>query len=176
MNAAVKSFLLVVCAGLALALGGAAPGAAAAKPCWRALIDDWYDGKIDNTYKPACYTQAIHHLPRDVIDYSNAASEIQSALLVVLRKNDDNNGGPPTAKPRDVTRNVQSSDESRQSKGEGHAQGIIVRTIKWFGPADAAAVPLPLVFLAGVALLLLAAAGGTLVNRRLQARRLPRQT
>jgi len=55
---------------------------------------------------------------------------------------------------------------------------VILRAIEWLGPSDAAAVPLPLLVLAGVAFLLLAAAGGSLLNRRLQARRLqpPPQT
>ena len=50
---------------------------------------------------------------------------------------------------------------------------MILRAVEWLGPSDAASVPLPLLILAGVAFLLLAAAGGSFVNRRLQERRLP---
>jgi len=42
-----------------------------------------------------------------------------------------------------------------------------------FSPTDAQSIPLPLLVLGGLALLLLAAAGATLVARRVQARRGP---
>ncbi len=41
----------------------AAPASAA--PCWRQLINDWYDGRIDRQYGCACYREAVHHLPED---------------------------------------------------------------------------------------------------------------
>ena len=157
----VKTFLaLTFCVSL-LALGVAAP-ASAAPPCWKALINDWYDGRIDETYPPACYTDAIQHLPQDVDTYSSAKDDIQRALLAVLRQG---RGDPPTYNPNAVT-------DPNGSSGAG-SKGIIIRAIEWLGPSNAGSVPLPLLILAGVAFLLLAAAGGSFVNRRLQARRLP---
>lgn len=170
MRAAVKSLLLVACAGLALALGAAAP-ASASTPCWRLLINDWFDGRIDKTYAPECYTQAIKHLPRDVDMYSGAKDDIHRAMLAALRQK---NGGPPSGQSSDpTTRNTQGNTEPGQTGPEGHSKGVILRAIEWLGPSDAASVPLPLLILAGVAFLLLAAAGGSFVNRRLQERRLP---
>jgi hypothetical protein len=166
MQAAVKSLLLVVLAGLALALGSAAP-ATAGIPCWKALINDWYDGKIDRTYPPKCYTAAIHHLPQDARDYTSAQADIQRALLASIRKNSGgggSDGGRTTANynPKDPYPDPEDS-----------SKGVILRAIEWLGPSNAAAVPLPLLILAGVAFLLLAAAGGSFINRRLQERRLP---
>jgi hypothetical protein len=43
------------------ALLSAAP--AAAEPCWRLVITDWSDGRIDNVYAPACYRAAIDKVP-----------------------------------------------------------------------------------------------------------------
>jgi hypothetical protein len=174
MRAAVKSLLLVAFAGLALAFGAAAPASAAA-PCWRTLINDWFDGRIDKTYAPECYTQAIKHLPRDVDMYSGAKDDIRRAMLAALRQGNGGNGGTPSGpQPTDpTTRNPQGNVQSPQTIPEGHSKGVILRAIEWLGPSDAASVPLPLLILAGVAFLLLAAAGGSFVNRRLQERRLP---
>jgi hypothetical protein len=168
MHAAVKSLLLVVSAGLVLAFGVASPAAASGTPCWKALINDWYDGQIDHTYPPSCYTEAIHHLPQDVTTYSSAKDDIERALLASIRQ--DRGGGNPTYDPN----NPPTGGASTGS--EGSSKGVILRTIEWLGPSNAASVPLPLLVLAGVAFLLLAAAGGSFVNRRLQERRPPPQT
>lgn len=158
----VKSFLALTFCASALALGVAAP-ASAAQPCWKALINDWYDGRIDQTYPPACYTEAIQHLPQDVDTYSSAKDDIQRALLAVLSHD---RGTPPSYDPNNPTGGASGSS------GSG-SKGIIIRAIEWLGPSNAGSVPLPLLILAAVAFLLLAAAGGSFVNRRLQARRLP---
>jgi hypothetical protein len=158
----VKSFLALTFCLSAFALGVSAP-ASAAPPCWKALINDWYDGRIDFTYPPSCYTEAIQHLPLDVDTYSSAKDDIQRALLAVLRQD---RGTAPSYDPHNPT------GGSSGSSGDG-SKGIIIRAIEWLGPSNAGSVPLPLLVLAGVAFLLLAAAGGSFVNRRLQARRLP---
>lgn len=174
MRAAVKSLLLVAFAGLALTLGAAAP-ASAAPPCWRTLINDWFDGRIDNTYAPECYTQAIKHLPRDVDMYSGAKDDIHRAMLAALRQGNGGNGGgtgePESTDP--TTRNAQGTSETPSTTQEAPSKGVILRAIEWLGPSDAGSVPLPLLILAGVAFLLLATAGGSFVNRRLHERRLP---
>jgi len=56
---------------------------------------------------------------------------------------------------------------------EESEKGVITRAIEWLGPSNAASGPLPLLILAGVAFLLLAAAGGSFLNRRFRERRLP---
>ena len=60
--------------------------AAAATPCWKALLNDWYDGRIDNTYALHCYTDALKHLPADVQTYSSAHDDIQRALQSAIAK------------------------------------------------------------------------------------------
>jgi hypothetical protein len=170
---AVKSLLLVIAAGLVLALGTAAP-AGAAVPCWKTLINDWYDGQIDRTYPPACYTAAVHHLPQDVSTYSSAKDDIERALLASVRQ--DRGGDPPTYDPRHPgggDGSASSGGGENNGASEGSSKGIITKAIEWLGPSNAASVPLPLLILAGVAFLLLAAAGGSFVNRRIQERRSP---
>jgi hypothetical protein len=160
----VKPFVALILCLSALALGVAAPPAhAAGVPCWKALINDWYDGRIDETYPTSCYTEAIQHLPQDVDTYSSAKDDIERALLASLRQDRRES---PTYDP------TQAAGGGTAGSDTG-SKGIIYRAIEWLGPSNADAVPLPLLILAGVAFLLLAAAGGSFVNRRFQARRLP---
>jgi hypothetical protein len=178
-RSAVKSFLLVISAAAVVALaglGGAAP-ASAAVPCWKALINDWFDGQIDHVYPVACYSQAIHHLPHDVEAYSSAKDDIQRAMLLAIRQ-EKNGGGTTTDSGNSSGGGSTSSggDSGSSSSGSGSdstQKGLITRAIEWLGPSNAASVPLPLLILAGVAFLLLAAAGGSFVSRRIQERRLP---
>ncbi|HEX7525649.1 MAG TPA: hypothetical protein VF327_05040, partial [Gaiellaceae bacterium] len=65
----------IVAAALFAAVVHASP-AAAATPCWKSLLNDWYDGRIDNTYAVHCYQDALHHLPADVQTYSSAHDDI----------------------------------------------------------------------------------------------------
>ena len=66
---------------LAAILAIAVSPAAAAKPCWQRLIDDYSDGRIDRTYPVACYSEALAHLPEDVRIYSSAEDDINRALV-----------------------------------------------------------------------------------------------
>ena len=77
----VTLFLLAAVA-LTLGLGaGVAPASAKGKPpCWKTLINDWYDGRIDGTYPIHCYREALQHLPTDVDTYSSARDDIKQAL------------------------------------------------------------------------------------------------
>ena len=168
---ALRSLLVVISAGFVLALGTAAP-ASAAVPCWKALINDWYDGQIDRTYPASCYTEAIQHLPRDVETYSSAKDDIKRALLASIRAEREGTRTTPTYDPNDPN-GTSGSSSGGDSGGEDSPKGIITRTIEWLGPSNAASIPLPLLILAGVAFLLLAAAGGRFIHRRVQDRRLP---
>ena len=74
--------LVATAAGLmALAATGTA---GAAPPCGSRLVDDWRDGRIDNTYPVACYRQALRQLPEDVRVYSSAQADITRALQTRL--------------------------------------------------------------------------------------------
>jgi hypothetical protein len=61
------------------------PSATAAAPCGDAVLLDWSDGRIDRTYAPACYRDALARLPEDLRAYSTAPEDIQRALLERVR-------------------------------------------------------------------------------------------
>ncbi len=58
----------------------------AATPCWKLLLNDWYDGRIDQTYPVHCYKDALKHLPSDVQTYSSAHDDILRALQSAITK------------------------------------------------------------------------------------------
>src|SRR5207248_5825715 len=76
--------LAVLATACAAVAASAAPGAAAT-PCWKLLLNDWYDGTISNVYPIPCYHDAIKHLPTDVQVYSSARDDILRALQQAVR-------------------------------------------------------------------------------------------
>ena len=142
-----------------------APASAAAS-CGRQVIDDWYDdGRVDGTYALHCYDDAIEILPRDVRDYSSAKDDIERALQAKLR-------GEP-APP--ATTDPSPDDEEPGGSPPGTPPG----TGGTDGPEvtpplgdSASSVPIPLLILAGLALLLVAGGSAGYVIRRLQSRRI----
>ena len=181
---------LVLLAALAGLLVTAAP-AGAASSCGRAVIDDWYeDGRVDGTYALHCYDDAIEILPRDVRDYSSAKEDIQRALQNRKR------GEPAPPATTDPT----PGDDGGSSSGGGSGgddggsatPGTATTPTETTGPADedsaeaggaidsetesASSIPIPLLILAGLALLLVLAGSAGYAIRRFQARRIPPQT
>ncbi len=171
---------LVLVAAFVALLAVASP-AAAAKSCGRAVIDDWYDdGRVDGTYALHCYDDAIEILPRDVRDYSSAKDDIQRALTNARRgepappATTDPTPGGGTTTPEDPDDPTETDSTGTPAEGSGdpptgnEAGGAI--------DADsdsASSVPIPLLILAGLALLLVIGGSAGYVIRRLQARRLP---
>ena len=172
--AAITLALLVLVAGLAAAAAMPSSAAAAGKPCWERVIDDWLDnGTIDKQYKAACYQQALKHVPEDLRDYSNITDAISAALSASLRGDSGNGNG-----------NGSSSGGGGSSSGSGNsdagksrvpqavpAQSIYDKGIHSLGTTKASSIPIPLLVLAGLGALLLVSAGGLAASKRIKARR-----
>ncbi len=154
-----KSFLATLAAVLSIA-AATAGSAAAAAPCWKTLINDWLDGRIDNVYKVACYQKAIEKVQTDAQIYSTAEDDFRRAMLSAFRHRDP--GGPTGS----ASGYVPSGQKKTGSKG------VIAQVLDWLGPNNAESIPLPLLVLAAISLLLLAAAAARVAVRKLQARRL----
>ena len=167
---------------LTTGLLGAGP-AAAAESCGKKVIDDWYaDGRVDGTYPPHCYDDAIEILPRDVRDYSSAKDDITRALQNRL----NNKPAPPAT--TDPTPGEEEPPPAKTTTTTTETPGgktdPPTKTTKSGDPGDreagppldtagADSVPVPLLVLGGLALLLAAAGSAGYVTRRLQARRVP---
>lgn len=177
---------------VSVALVAATP-AAAATPCGKRVIDDWYDnGRVDGSYPLHCYDDAIDALPRDVRDYSSAKDDIERALQNRLNgreappaQTDPSPSDPaPTTPPTPGPGGTGTDEDGNENEDE--EPGIPVDPTKsgddgggseaGAGDVDTASsdsVPVPLLVLAGLALLLVAAGSIGYLTRRLQARRLP---
>jgi hypothetical protein len=118
-----------------------------------------------------CYGDAIKHIPDDLAQYSSIIEDIQSARQQLLRSKKNlrqtqslkpTRGGAenPIRNPKAVT-----ADEPNRD--------LFTAAFNKVGPRNADSVPLPLIILAGLAMLLIAAGGAGLVARRLRARKLP---
>jgi hypothetical protein len=138
---ACAGILAVITAMLAMLAGTAT---AAAGPCEQKVLLDWSDnGRVDGMYPLRCYDGALTSMPSDLRDYTNASDAIQRALA------------------RATTRNASAGDEpSRVAAGTGMQLG---------GPGPSE-VPLPLIVLAGVSLLVLAAGSLGWIARRRRGR------
>ena len=162
-----------LCAGLAsVALLGAlaqpARAVSAGTPCWKLLLNDWYDGRIDGSYQRHCYNDALKHLPADVSTYSSAHDDILRALQSAIAKAraTGHTLGPntmikPPAGPKGGK--TGTTPQTGRKKGTGLADKL--------NPSSPSSLPVPLLILGGLALVLVAAGGAGLIAKRIQARR-----
>lgn len=170
MTAALKVLLraALVSAAVAAAFVHVQP-AAAATPCWKTLLNDWYDGRIDQTYAKHCYTDALKHLPADVSTYSSAREDIQRALQSAVAKRGGKLGPDaliPAQKPKPGSKKTVTSSRAGKPKDKG-----LTSLADKLNPGSATSLPLPLLVLGGLALVLVAAGGAGLVAKRIQSRR-----
>jgi hypothetical protein len=149
--------LVVGCAALAVF---ATPAAAAPPPCWKVLLNDWYDGHIDHTYAIPCYHQAIAHLPTDIKLYSNAKDDIQRALQAAIHP--PKGGGTTTTGTGGTTTTTTTPKK--------HKKGGLSGAIRDITPGGADSFPLPLLILGMLAILLVLAGLGGMAWRRYQGR------
>jgi hypothetical protein len=187
-TAATTIALIGVLAGVTAAL--VAPSAAgAATPCWKRVINQWLDNKpIATTYKPACYQQALKHVPEDLRDYSDITDAISAALQASLRGGSGggtSSGSGSTAPSGNGSGNGNSpSSGSNDANSEGKnrtLQGVPPRSlygkgIDSLGTTKADSVPIPLLVLAGLGTALLLTAAGLAAHKRLKARPQPPRT
>jgi hypothetical protein len=158
--------LLVILLALTGVIALATPAVASAKqPCWKDIMDDWYkDARIDGSYSQACYSAADKNIPQDLRDYSDLPNEIARARLRDVRDSRDER----------VPQSVGGAGpvDDRNDGGSGNSgDGFVGEALDELGPNSADSAPIPLLILAGLALLLVAAGAAGLLTRRLQARR-----
>jgi hypothetical protein len=172
--------LLVVVAALSAAFVTHPAPAAAASPCWKVLLNDWYDGRIDRTYPVHCYQDALKHLPADVQTYSSAHDDIQRALQSAeakIRKGGGtvsaNSEVPPPASTETSGQGDNTGSTTTTTAGSPGktTPGGLSGAAQDLNPSSASSVPLPLIILGGLALLLVAAGAAGLIAKRVQARK-----
>lgn len=157
--------LIAVSVLVAAMLGAAAfaTGASAATsgaPCWRQVINEWVkNDRVSATYPLHCYNDAIAHVPNDLRQYSSIEEDILAARQQAARLGD---------KPRVLAGHVQPNQTAATP-----SNGLYNQAVDSLSPNNADSMPLPLLILAGLSLILIAAGGAGLVTRRVKARNLP---
>jgi hypothetical protein len=122
------------------------------------VINDWADNdRIDGAYPQHCYRDAIAHVPEDLKAYSSIVDDISSARQQAAR-------GPS----RQLAINKASKSAAASSAKAEPKRGLFKVAFDKLGPRNADSVPLPLLILAALALLMIAAGAGGLVTRRLR--------
>lgn len=186
-----RKLLLVLAVAAAALLGSLARplAAGAATPCWKSLLTDWYDGRIDNTYPLHCYSDAIKHLPPDVQTYSSAHDDILRALQSAKAKlkksgtpigpntrippssggrggSSGKGGGTTTTATGTGTTPLTNGASSPGRNPGGGLSGVADKS----NPSSPFSLPVPLLVLGGLAILLVAAGAAGLVVKRYQGR------
>jgi hypothetical protein len=141
----------------AAALALATPASAAA-PCWKQILNEWTDsqqGHVSSTYPLHCYREAIAKVPNDLKQYSSIEEDILAARQQAAR-------GP--------LRTPQVHNPSSDAAANGPRNGLYHEAVGSLSPTNADSMPLPLLILAGLSLILIAAGGAGLVTRRVKAR------
>jgi hypothetical protein len=189
-----KTFLALAAAAVAV-LGLAASPALAKKPakraaCWKVLVNDWYDGTVDGKYALRCYRDALRHLKGETyaLGYTSAYDDISRAYQqrraelagrsVGPYKSDGDSLLSPTGRPRGGGSGPSGAGHDRWYPSSaqpiqktGGDEGPVQDLIQNLGPDDATSIPIPLMILAGIAVLLMAAGAASLIARRAQGRR-----
>ena len=179
--AALIPILAALAAGLLVALFLPAR-ATAATPCWKKVLNDWSNGRAIGSYPLHCYRDAISHLPEDLRDYSSAADDINAAMQAQIAKRS-------TRSPQSVdSSNNSSHNNNGGGTGSGGGSGPTAtganagpdrsayrKAIDNLGTSNADSLPIPLIVLASLGALLLAAAAGLATTKRLRTMRAARR-
>jgi hypothetical protein len=150
---------------------GSAAGREPALPraCGAALVEDWYDGRIDRVYRVECYRDAIGLLPEDVLAYSSAYDDITHALHARLNELQTRRAGAPEQR-RLAGNGSKDSSGARQAAGPAPSRTSGAEATPSARDDDSSiadrlrSLPAPLVVVLVLAFGLLAAAATRLVR------------
>ena len=171
---AIAAFIaLLALASLVGAISASASTSASstAKGCAKQVINDWYSHRSEKVpirghYPLHCYQDALDGLGGDLDTYTNARQAISAAAAAEALRCKDN-CGPPGGSP------LLPGEKAIAHRNTYDFGGILVPQTDPVpvSSSSPSSVPLPLIILAGLAVLLLLAGGGSYIARRLKANR-----
>ncbi len=164
--------LLATAVAIGAALGVAQPAQARSmSTCSKALIHDWYvDGRVDKTYPVHCYREALRQIPEDQVIYGTLRQDLTRALQSAIRQHGGHVTGDTLVTPL-AGGGGDGDSNGPNGAGATGSGGVFHWLAQKLGPSTADSIPIPLLILGGLAFALMAAAGVSLVARRMQARR-----
>ena len=167
------SLLVLAAVAGALLLAGQA---AAKDPCWKTLIGDWYDGRIDDVYAVGCYRAALEHMPEDIAQYSTLSDDINRALQAAIAAQGPDGGSSGTVSGATSSENNTfhggpTAADGVSAAGREPGGGPVGSALDSIGPSSPDSVPVPLIVLGGLSILLVALGAAGFIARRMQTRR-----
>ena len=136
-----------------------AQSASAKTTCWKQIQDDWVnDGTIQGVYPLHCYGKAIKHVPNDLQQYTGIIDDITAARQRASRL-------------RFLTGSNSTQPRPTEASPNDPGGGVYNSAIDRLGPTNSDSLPLPLLILAGLALIMVAAGAVGLASRHLKARK-----
>ena len=153
-----RSFMVVLATAFVAAVASFA-GPAEASDCGKAVLKAWNEGRLDSSFAPACYRKALQELPEDIRIYSSAQDDINRALLASVARRSALRGTAQAGAVKGVVRRLSSA---------APAKAIRQRAVAAAADPNANTVPLTVVISAAGAVVLVGAAGISVVARRLR--------
>lgn len=144
-------------------------------PCWKLLLNDWYDGTINKIYPIPCYQQAINHLPADLRIYGSARDDILAARASALRHESapPEHATPGAASTTTTTTEVVTTNGTTSTTTTVLVVPVQTTTTKKatpfldrLNPGNPDSFPLPLLILGALAILLVVAGAGGMLWQR----------
>jgi len=173
---------LLLTAAAPLAAHAAAGSAGDKSPCWKRLLNDWYDGTINNRYPLPCYHQAIAHLPTDLVVYGSAKDDILAARQAAAaghaappEKGHPVSSGTTAASTTTTTTETVTTNGTTTTattvlvvpvKTPPKKKGGIGGALDRLNPGNPDSFPLPLLILGALAILLVIAGGAGMLWQR----------
>ena len=149
-----------------LALDGTPTAAPAVPSCAERVVADWSDdGLIAGKYEIACYRDALHILPEDVLIYSSALDDISRAMREALDEQDGAAAAEPNGSRR-LTGRGQAATDDAEAAAAAAATPALVPDVS----SASRSAPLPLLLMAALTLVLVLAGTTTLLAKRLRRR------
>ena len=166
-------------------LGALAPAALAAQtssagqiPCWKRLLNDWYDGTISGIYPIPCYQQAIDHLPTDLRIYGSARDDIAAARQAAIEHQHApaEKNGPVASTEHQTSTTTTTETVTTHGKTTTTTKVLVVPVttttkrsvplLDRLNPGNPDSFPLPLLILGALAIFLLIAGGAGMLWQR----------
>jgi hypothetical protein len=141
----------------AAAASFAAP--AQASDCGKAVLKAWDEGRLDSSFAPACYREALKELPEDIRIYSSAQDDINRALIASVARNSTQRRTTQAGAVKGIVRTL---------SGTAPAKAVRERAVAAAADPNANTVPLTVLVSAAGAVVLVGAAGISVVARRLR--------
>jgi hypothetical protein len=174
---ALRLYIAALCTLFAVSapvISHAAVVSARAAPCWKRLLNDWYDGTISGIYPIPCYQQAIDHLPTDLRIYGSARDDIVAARQAAIENQHAPAEKSASTEPSASTTTTETVTTNGTTRTTTTVLVVPVTTttkrniplLDRLNPGSPESFPLPLLILGALAVVLVIAGGAGMLWQR----------